>query len=302
MEFGRLPEHLLDKVNFNLPPDPPENKQVLSGAAVPHPQVYVGCTQWAQPRWKGQLFPAHLPAEKMLDYYSRQFNCVELNATHYQIFAKELVAKWAAKTGDAFRFCPKLYQGITHADTLADKEALSGEFLDSVSAFGQQLGPIFIQLSDAVGPQRKEELFRYLESLPRKPFSFFLELRHPAWFANATVRKELFSLLSSLQIGAVITDVANRRDVAHLQLSLPKTMIRFQGDCPHSSDDKRLNDWVRRIAYWLQNGLEECYFFMHQHHEEYAPEMAAKFIDRLNTAAGLQLPGPQFEIQQGSLF
>ena len=302
MEFGRLPEHLLDKVNFTLPPDPPENKIILSGKAALQPQVYVGCTQWAQPRWKGHLFPAHLPAEKMLDIYSRQFNCVELNATHYQIFAREMITKWAAKTPDTFRFCPKLHQGITHDGPLVDKEALSGEFLDSISAFGQQLGPIFIQLSDAVGPQRKDELFRYLESLPRKPFSFFLEVRHPAWFANAVIRKELFDLLTALQIGAVITDVANRRDVAHMQLSVPRTMIRFQGDSPDASDDKRINDWVRRIAYWLQNGLEECYFFMHQHHEEHAPEMAARLIDRLNTTAGLQLAKPQFEIQQGSLF
>jgi uncharacterized protein YecE (DUF72 family) len=302
MDFGRLPEHLLDKVNFALPPDPPENKTVLNGVRALHPQVFVGCTQWAQKEWKGQLYPAHLPADKFLEHYSRQFNCVELNATHYQIFAKELIAKWADKTPDTFRFCPKMYQGITHADTLLEKEALSGEFLDSLTAFESRLGPVFIQVSDAVGPQRKEELFRYLESLPRRPFSFFLEVRHAAWFAHAPLRNELFSLLAALNIGAVITDVAGRRDVCHMQLSVPRTMIRFQGDSPHPTDEKRLNDWVRRITYWLQNGLQEVYFFMHQHHEIHAPEMAAQFIAKLNTAAQLQLMKPSFEVQQGSLF
>ncbi len=303
MHFGRLPEHLLDKVNFNLLPDPPQNRIILGGQATPHPKIYVGCTEWSQRQWKGILFPANLPVEKMLNYYTQQFNCIELNATHYKIYTPEAIGNWVNKTANShFRFCPKMYQGITHAETLADKESLSGEFVESVAAFGEHLGPIFIQLSDAFGPHRKEELFRYLESLPGKPFSFFLELRHPAWFADAAIRNELFETLTALNIGAVITDVASRRDVAHMQLTIPKAMIRFQGYSPHHTDENRINAWVRRITYWLQNGLQELYFFMHQHPELYAPQMADLFIDKLNSSASLQIARPVFEIQQGSLF
>ena len=215
MHFGRLPDHLLNKVNFALPPEPEANSLVLNGRPTTNPQVYVGGTQWGQPKWKGTIYPPNATADRMLEYYTQQFNCIELNATHYKIYAPETIGEWVKKTANPdFKFCPKMYQGITHAETLADKESLSGEFIESMAAFGQHLGPIFMQLSDAVGPHRMKELYRYLESIPGKPFNFFLELRHPAWFSNAAIQKDLFEMLTALNIGSVISDVPSRRDVA----------------------------------------------------------------------------------------
>lgn len=46
------------------------------------------------------------------------------------------------------------------------------EFFKGILAFGEHLGPIFIQVSETFSPKRNEELFEFLKSLP-KDLQFF---------------------------------------------------------------------------------------------------------------------------------
>ena len=87
----------------------------------------------------------------------------------------------------------------------------------------------------------------------------------------------------------MITDTAGRRDCVHMYLTVPKAFIRFVGNSLDNSDYTRIDDWVKRINYWLDNGLEELYFFMHMHDETYSPELSSYLIDKLNTVCGLSL-------------
>jgi uncharacterized protein YecE (DUF72 family) len=59
-----------------------------------------------------------------------------------------------------------MYKGVTHFGKLTDKDFLTTEFLRGVLAFKEHLGPIFIQVSDAYSPRRRDELFEFLNSLP----------------------------------------------------------------------------------------------------------------------------------------
>jgi uncharacterized protein YecE (DUF72 family) len=108
-------------------------------------------------------------------------------------------------------------------------------FFRGIVAFKEHLGPIFIQVSDNFSPNRKKELFDFLASLP-KDLQFFLEVRHPGWFAKPEEMKELLENLSSMNMGIVITDTAGRRDCAHMHLTIPKVFIRYVGNSLHSSD------------------------------------------------------------------
>ena len=112
--------------------------------------------------------------------------------------------------------------------------------------------------------------------------------------------KELFDTLRSLNIGAVITDTAGRRDCAHMELTVPKTFIRYVGNSLHQTDYTRTDEWIKRIKYWLDNGLQELYFFMHMHDEAFSPELTVYLVDKLNAACGLHLQKPKFI--NGSLF
>lgn len=298
MEFGRVPEAELDSIDFSLPKEPAFNKQVLKGKKVKSPKVYVGCAKWGRTEWVGKIYPLKTKEKDFLDHYVQHYNSIELNATHYKVYGEPGITKWVEKVkGKDFTFCPKMYQGITHRGSLKGKDFISNEFFRGMVAFGEHLGPIFIQVSDTFSTKRKGELFDYLLSLPTD-LQFFLEVRHPDWFGKADIREELFATLKGLNIGAVITDTAGRRDCAHMYLTLPKVFIRYVGNSLHPTDYTRTDEWITRIKYWLDNGLKELYFFMHMHDEAKSPELTVYLIDKLNAACGLDLQKPKFADQQ----
>lgn len=301
MDFGKIPENELVKVDFSLQKDPVFNKAVFNGKAVKKPKFYIGCAKWGRKEWIGKIYPEKAKEKDFLDHYIQHYNSIELNATHYQVYKPPAIAKWNDKVGKKnFLFCPKMYQGITHFGNLFGKDDLTAAFLEGILAFKEHLGPVFIQLSDRFSPNRKEELFAYLESLPTD-LQFFLELRHPAWFMK-TQADELFGTLRKLNMGAVITDTAGRRDCAHMHVTIPKTFIRYVGNSLHPTDFTRIDAWVKRCKQWLNAGMSEIYFFMHMHDEATSPELTVYLVDKLNKECGLDLMKPTFVSAQKGLF
>jgi uncharacterized protein YecE (DUF72 family) len=294
MEFGRIQENELNKIDFRLPPDPLFNKKILNGVPAKNPKIYVGCAKWGRVEWVGKIYPPKTKEKNFLEHYVQHYNSIELNATHYKVYGPAGIQKWADKVkGKDFLFCPKMYQGVTHRGSLKGKDFVLNEFLRGIVAFEKHLGPIFVQVSDTFSPKRKNELFDFLKSLPADR-QFFLEVRHLDWFAKNDIRDELFFNLEKLNMGAVITDTAGRRDCAHMYLPIPKTFIRYVGNSLHKTDYTRIDDWVNRIKYWLDNGLKEIYFFMHMHDEATSPELTVHLVDKMNAVCGLNLQKPKF--------
>jgi uncharacterized protein YecE (DUF72 family) len=302
MEFGRVPENELDDIDFSLPKEPAFNAKILKGDPVKHPKVYIGCAKWGRPEWVGKIYPPKTKEKDFLEHYVKHYNSIELNATHYKIYPPENIHKWDDKAGKAdFKFCPKMYKGVTHFGSLKGKEVLTDEFLKGILAFGKHLGPIFIQVSESFAPKRKEELFDYLRTLPTD-LEFFVEVRHPDWFAKEEERIELFTTLNKLKIGAVIIDTAGRRDCAHMYLTINKAFVRYVGNSLHKSDYTRIDAWVRRMKYWLDNGMRDLYFFMHMHDEATSPELTVYLVEKMNKVCGLNLIQPTFVPKQKGMF
>ena len=302
MDFGRVPEDELDKIDFRLADEPAFNKKILKGKPVKDPKIYMGCAKWGRTEWVGKIYPPKTKEKDFLDHYVQHYNSIELNATHYKVYGEAATKKWADKAGNKdFKFCPKMYQGVTHRGSLKGKDFITNEFLRGIVGFGEHLGPIFIQVSETFSPKRKEELFGFLKSMPTD-LQFFLEVRHPAWFANKETSDELFTTLKEMKIGAVITDTSGRRDCAHMHLTLPKTFIRYVGNSLHKTDYSRIDEWVERIKYWLDKGMEELYFFMHMHDEATSPELTVYLVDKMNKETGLKLQKPVFISKQPKMF
>ncbi len=302
MDFGKVPLSRISAINFNLPSEPDFNKLVLKGTPAKSPAIYVGCPRWSIKEWVGKIYPENAKEKDFLDYYTQNFNCIELNATHYKVYSEAGIKKWAEKAkGKDFMFCPKMYKGVTHEDGLLGKETIVAEFLQGIAAFKNHLGPVFIQLSEAFIPSGKKELFTFLKLLPAG-FQFFVEVRHSDWFEKNDIRTELFSTLHKLSIGAVITDISRRRDCVHMHLTVPKAFIRFVSNSLHPTDYTRIDDWVKRIKIWLDTGLQELYFFIHMPEELHSPELAVYLIDQLNAVCGLHLQKPTFIATQPTLF
>lgn len=294
MEFGRLTENELNEIDLSLPEEPFLNKKILKGKPVKSAKAFMGCAKWGRPEWVGKIYPLKTKEKDFLQHYVQHYNSIELNATHYKLYGADVINKWKDKAENKeFKFCPKMYKGVTHYGSLKGKEFLTDEFLKEILIFKEHLGAVFIQVSETFSPKRKEELFEYLKTLPRD-ISFFIEVRHPEWYSDKLIAEEYFGTLKKLKLGAVITDAAGRRDCAHMHLTVPKTFIRFVGNSLHKSDYSRIDEWCNRIKYWLDNGLTEIYFFMHMHDEATSPELSVYLAQQLNAVCGLHLEVPKF--------
>eukprot|EP01037_Dinobryon_pediforme_P003823 gene3823-3871_t len=258
MEFGRVKPEELAGVDFTLPPDPELTVQTLHAAKNNEPmQVRVGCAKWGRKEWVGQIYPPKTKEANFLDEYVKHFDCIELNATFYNIYGPETISKWKAKadTNPDFKFCPKFSQSISHIRRLKNADEITTQYYNGIMAFGDKLGPLFLQLGDNYTPKSLPDLRIYLESLPND-VPVFVELRHKEWFSVPENSKQLFGLLHELNMGAVITDASGRRDVVHMNLPTPHAFIRFVGNGLHPTDYLRVDEWVERIAKWQQMGLK----------------------------------------------
>jgi len=304
MEFGRVTDDELALVDFSLPTDPAFTVETLhSAGTIASLQVHTGCAKWGRKEWVGQIYPPKTKDANFLDEYVKHFDCIELNATFYNVYGPDTIGKWKAKAeaNPAFKFCPKFSQSISHIRRLKNAEDITTAYYEGIMAFGEKLGPLFLQLSDNFTPKSLPELTAYLEQLPTD-VPVFVELRHKAWFSESENREAAFNLFKRLNIGAVITDASGRRDCVHMMLPTPHAFIRFVGNGLHPTDYARCDEWVERIAQWKEMGLQSVWFFMHQHDERYSPELCDYVIDKLNKKLNINLHRPQFIGKEKELF
>ena len=290
MDFGKVKEADLADIDLSLPPDHPDTTALLQGLKKPKEQkVYVGAAKWGRKDWVGKLYPKGTKDKDFLGFYTKHFNSIELNATHYQLPPASWVERWVAQAGPGFRFCPKVVNTISHLRWLENVEEPTEEFIDRIKLFGDKLGMVFLQLSDRFTPKRMNTLKDYLSDWP-KDIPLALELRSGEWFdADDKAYDDIFYFMRDKGVTSVITDTSGRRDVLHMRLTTPTAFIRFVGNNCHLTDYTRMDEWIDRITQWLEMNIHTIYFFLHQHDEKYTPEIANYFISNINKKAGLDL-------------
>lgn len=289
MEFGKLPD--ISKVDFRLPPDPLGNALVLSSSkALNHKTLYIGATGWSVKEWVGKIYPKGTKPPEYLRHYTRQFNTIELNTTHYRIPDLFTVQHWHDEAEMDFRFCPKVLQTISHAADLGTYGDLIQRFCEAMGGLGSKLGPCFIQLPPYFSVEKIGVLEAFLKQFT---LPLAVEVRHESWFSNQVNTQRLFELLEKYGVSTVITDVAGRRDVAHMRLTTDKVLVRFVGNDLHPTDFTRLDEWALRLSDWFSSGLNECYFFTHEPDNLLAPDLAAAFSEKTKGIAGVATRGPK---------
>lgn len=298
MEFGKVTDEELEQIDFTLPPDPSVNKEVLKKGKG-KTKFYVGCAKWGRKDWVGKLYPVGTKEKDFLEYYANIFNCIEFNATFYKSPSPDQVRKWKEKVPKGFKFCPKFTQSITHLKRLKNVQVEMDAFLEAITEFKDNMGPIFLLPNPQMGPKHVENIESFIEQYP-KDMELFLELRHPDWYSTGEgYDPELFKFLKKQKRGTIITDAAGRRDCVHMHLSTPEAFIRFVGNSLHPTDYTRIDEWVQRIKLWMKEGLETCYFFMHQHEELHSPELIKYFIEQLNKHCGTKIEPPKMQAEGG---
>ena len=142
----------------------------------------IGCAGWSLRTDHAALFPGE---GTHLARYSRRFNAVEINSSFYRPHQPRTYAKGASQVPDGFRFDVKFPRAATHQSRLRDADEVIDAFATQVSALGDRLGPVLVQLppSLAFDEPVADSFFSALRAKLDAPV--VCEPRHATWFAPA---------------------------------------------------------------------------------------------------------------------
>lgn len=285
MQFGKVES--VEGIDLSLPKDHADTAKVLGSKEAKKLNISVGCAKWNKQDLKN-FYPKGVKDE--LEYYSTQFNSIELNATFYQAYGKEQFIKWKEKTPKGFKFFPKIPQIISHIKRLNEVKNLTEEFCSAASHLDEKLGMVFLQMHDNFKPKDFDRLQKFISEFP-KEIPLGVELRNTEWFSTKEEADRVCGLFSKYKVSNIIVDTAGRRDLIHMRLTTPNAFVRYVG-ANHESDYTRLDPWIERIVKWKKQGLKELDFFIHQNHEVESPLLSAHFIKKLNQRLDLDLHVP----------
>lgn len=276
-----------------------------AGARDATPRLHLGLPMWANPDWRGGLYPPHGGGEGHLGDYARVFSAVEGNTTFYSGAPRpETVAAWARQAPPGFRFCFKLPAAFTHDRRLAGIEDDLDAFLAALAPLHDRLGPMMVQLPRDFGAA---ELVRLEALLSRWPgwLPCAVEVRHSEFFHKGSAEAALNRLLITHGANRVMLDVrplfstpaGGHPGLQQAQHEKPKRplhvlstgsfpVIRFIGHVDEATNIRYFTPWIERLALWIKQGKTPC-LFVHTADNRRAPELARRLHAAVAERAGL---------------
>jgi len=259
---------------------------------------YLGTMGFSYTDWKGVFYPSQMPLRNYLTYYSRIFNCVEIDSTFYGIPRTETVERWNYSTPTYFKFCIKAPRLITHELMLLNVEAALDEFLDSLSGLKDKLGVVLFQFPASFTSAGFDRLRKLVYALPLS-IRFAIEVRDISWHLQSD---ELVRVCKDHNICWTATEYPNLPEVIYRTADFG--YIRWIGKHgKYPIHDREYVDLTRKMQIWYkkilnhQSGFRDTFGFFNN---DYAG-FAAGSTNRFKTILGL--PNIDFTPpQQVSLF
>jgi uncharacterized protein YecE (DUF72 family) len=220
------------------------------------PSIRIGIGGWTYPPWRKIFYPDGLPQSKELEYASRQFHALEINATFYSRQSPKSWASWEKTTPDDFQFAIKGSRYCVTRPKLAEAgEGLANFFAQGFAALGPKLGPILWQFA----PRRhfdREDIASFLKLLPGSLEG--IELRHAIEPRHESFRDDGFLELCREHNAAVVFEdhgeypciEADTADFFYARLQ------RMQEESPTGYDGKALDGFAALANQWTKNGRD----------------------------------------------
>ena len=228
--------------------------------------IWVGTSGYNYPEWKGNFYPADLPAAKMLQYYADRFSTVEINYTFYRAPTEKILAGWSSLTPAQFRLTLKAPRRITHDSKLRHCGDLVRTFCATAQTLGSKLGVLLFQLP----PTFKKDLAvleEFLAELPPHVRGAF-EFRHASWLND-----EVYERLKGRNLALCVADTDRLSTPVVRTADYGYFRLRDEG---YTASD--INRWARVIGERTEGDT-----FVYFKHEEAGkgPEFARALMKEL---------------------
>lgn len=157
-------------------------------------RIYIGCSGFSNRDWKGFFFPEELPPKEQLNFYSTQFNTVEINSTFYRRPRPQTLANWYERTGEDFKFFIKIPKTITHIKRLKEAAEETADFCNHLhQGIQEKLAGFLFQMPPSFH-YREEHLEQLIATVDSR-FLNIVEFRHESWWND-----EIFETLKKRNI------------------------------------------------------------------------------------------------------
>jgi uncharacterized protein YecE (DUF72 family) len=243
-------------------------------------QIRIGIGGWTYPPWRGVFYPDDLAQKRELEYASRQFAAIEINATFYGRQSPKSWVAWAKMVPDGFQFAVKGSRYCVTRPKLADAgEGLETYFAQGMAALREKLGPVLWMLA-ARRKFDREDIAAFFKLLPAKldgiPLRHVIEPRHESF------RDEAFlALCRDHGVAVVFGDDdefpcidADTASFAYARLQ------RMREEIKTGYDDAALDAFAKRARKWRKDG-RDAYLFMINGAKLRAPAAALALQERL---------------------
>lgn len=258
-------------------------------------ELRIGTSAFTADGWETAFYPPRMKAADYLTFYATRFNTVEVDSTFYRTPSLSTVKGWYAKTPSNFLFALKVPQVITHERVLEACESDLRNFLNTVDALGEKLGPILFQFgyfNRSVFKSQSEFLARlkpFLAELPRG-YRFAVEIRNKNW-----MDARLVETLSSRSVALALIDQSwvprpwelnepldlITSDFAYVRLLGDRKGIEEQTkvwDKVIVNRTHEMKSWVDYLRPIRQRGVT-IYIYVNNHYAGFAPETAEAFLE-----------------------
>jgi uncharacterized protein YecE (DUF72 family) len=243
-------------------------------------RIRIGIGGWTYPPWRGVFYPPGLPQSKELEFASRQFGAIEINATFYGRQKPKSWEAWEKTVPEGFQFAVKGSRFCVMRSRLCEGAEGIGNFLtQGFTALGPKLGPILWQFAGRRQFDR-DDIAGFIDLLPEQLDG--LELRHAIEPRHESFRDErFFELCRARNIAVVFEDSeeypcieADTADFAYARLQ------RMREDIPTGYDAAALDAFAERARHWHKDG-RDTYIFMINGAKVRAPAAALALQERL---------------------
>jgi uncharacterized protein YecE (DUF72 family) len=239
-------------------------------------KLRIGCSGWSYKDWLGHFYPKELQQRDYLGFYSKVFNCVEIDSSFYRVPNAFMINTWKNATPAGFVFSPKLPKKITHDNKLQNSESQLLYFYSMVSKLGDKLGPIAIQLPPSVKLSTHLDILKTFLTHLEPEFKHAIEFRHKSWFTP-----QIYKLLEKSSVAMVWslnqyveTPPEETSDFFYLRLVGDREISSFTGIQRDRTDE--MKRWAQ-IIQEKENDFEDGYVFFNNHFAGFGPESANEF-------------------------
>ncbi|MEA3464100.1 MAG: DUF72 domain-containing protein [Patescibacteria group bacterium] len=235
-------------------------------------KIYIGTSGWSYNDWAdGVFYPPDISNRGWLEYYSRHFNTVEINASFYHQMSAKTFAKWRQITPKNFIFSVKISRFLTHIKKLNNSKEPWQRFINNAKMLKEKLGPILVQLPPRF-KANKEKLEDFLKITPKK-YKLAFEFRDKSWFD-----KEILQILKKYNATLVFADFKGVPVVDEITADF--IYIRMHGPADLYSSKYtagQLQKLADKINRWKKE-VKEIYVYFNNDTEGYALENAKTLI------------------------